>query len=630
MFEDRFSSVTIASLTVQCFSAFNTVAIHRSSAKSSLCSLKLVPSGLCFWYMVGDFAMREFDEKTRVASIQVMAFSAFVGFMFSFFAGLLFGWIATKTLMFEYATLIAVVMSLFTAVVVHWGSNVIVELRHQEYQNLQTWAARFMHDPDHFTSAPSYQFAPFEPSSEKLDTLKNEQRAETQLMLAVSELYQRWQEARSHQTGRLGDLLAQQQEIMVGDEEYVEKQLHQYITHYTAQTKQGLVGKLFLVEVNHADVSNCLRSCDVEYASWYAETVAMLASYSHRFEQSALFRFGDSGVLIALPKLTGGEQAVVADKVLSIVLDRLPHVKSSNLVHVGVQHLSDNQEAMQQIQFVKLAMFAAQEKRVSGWWSYDAEVLKSDILATNERWNTRLESIVSRFDVVMVAQPVFISRTLNINHYELQSNIRDSHGNLVHESIFLPVAFQQGMEPAMDKVVCRRSLELLEYEQKDSESYSIKLHAESLINAAFTEWFITQLKAKKKLAKRLMIELKHVELQRHEVALSEVLPELQSLGVKLIANEVGLVADDWQVLNTMNVAQLKIAANLIRDLDKNDYRRQQIAELHQFAKSINAKVVACGVSASAEWKSVQQLNIYSAEGSYFSQSISTLVGLQTA
>lgn len=585
---------------------------------------------LDFWYIVGDFAMREFDEKTRVASIQVIAFSAFVGFLFSFFAGLLFGWAVTKTLMFEYATLMAAVISVLTAVVVHWGSNVIIELRHQEYQNLQTWAARFMHDPDHFTSSPSYQFAPFEPLSEDYNALKNGQRSETQLMLAVTELYQRWQEARSHQVGRLGDLLTQQQSQMVGDEEYVEKQLHQYITHYTAQTKQDLAGKLFLIEIKHSDVSARLSGCGIEYASWYAETVATLASYSHRFEQSALFSFGDNGVLIALPKLTSGEQVVVAERVLAIVLDRLPHVKSSNFVHLGVQQLSNEQEAMQQIQFAKLALFAAQEKRVSGWWSYDVDVLKGDILASNERWNTRLESIVSRFDVVMVAQPVFISRTLNINHYELQSNIRDSHGNLVHESVFLPMAFHLGMEQAMDKVICRRSLELLEYEQKDSESYSIKLHAESLVDPEFSGWFVSQLKSKKKLAKRLMIELKHVEFQRYASRLTEVLPELQSLGVKLIANEVGLVTDDWQVLNTVNIAQLKIAANLIRDLDKNDNRQHQIAELHQFAKAINAKVVACGVSASAEWKSVQQLNIYSAEGSYFSQSISTLVGLQTA
>lgn len=574
--------------------------------------------------------MRDSYEKSQNASTQVLGFSAFVGFLFSFFGCLLFGWMATKTLMFEYAAMMAILGAVVVAVIVHWGANFISQHQHREYVELQTWARRFLHDPEHFTSSPAYQFAPFDPASESLDIEKRTLDSETQLMLAVSELYQRWQESRSHQAGKLGELLAQRKTLNIGDEEYVEKQLHQYLSHFTPKDSSALAGKLFLLDINHTQVEKHLADADIAFPAWFSETVLEIASYSHRFEQSALFSFGQSGVLIAIPKLTAGEHSVVAEKLLSLTLDRLPHVKACNFVHIGVQDLSKEKEAVQQLQLVKMALYAAKEKQICCWKHFESEALKGDVIASNERWNIRLQSIISRHDVVMVAHPVFISRSLNINHYELKANIRDAHGTLVSESVFLPMAYQLDMVIDIEKAICRRSIELLEYEQKDNDTYSVKLHAQSLLNDEFRSWLITQLSAKKKLAKRLMFEIKHAELQKYPQQLSSVFGELHKVGVKLVVNEMTLCQGDWQLLTALEVAQLKIAPRLIQGLDKNEARKTQVAELHQFAKTINAKVVACGVSATAEWKAVQQLNVYSAEGSYFSQGMSALVSLQIA
>lgn len=570
--------------------------------------------------------MRNNHDKAQKVSVRVLALSAFVGFLFSFFMGLLFGWVANKTLMFELALLGASVFAMLIAGVVHWAASAIAREQHKDLQELQTWARRFLHDPEHFSSSPTYQFAPFDPVSCKAALSKNIIDPDTQLMLAISELYQRWQEARSHQTGRLGELLAQQKNMSVGDEAYVEKQLSQYLSN----APQHMTGKLFLLDTNQEQIVQVLKEHDIDSVTWLSDIVAELASYSHRFEQSVLFHYGAGGVLLVIPKLSSGEHTVVSEKLLSIVLDRLPHRLNNNFVHIGVQDIDVTQNASTQLQRVKLALYAAKQKQASCWWNYDIDALKGDIVASDERWKTRLQSIIDRHDIVMVTHPVFISRTLNINHYELKANIRDSHGTLVNELVFLPVAFHLHMHSEIDKVVVKRSLELLEYEQKDSNSYSVKLHAESLLNEGFFTGLLAQLSAKKKLAKRLMIEVKHAELTANSSDLASVFTELQALGIKLIVNEVSLQQESWKVFEAFDIAQLKVAPVLIRDMDKSEQRTQQFAELYQFAKSINAKVVACGVSSTAEWKVVQQLNVYSAEGNYFSQGMSAIVGLQIA
>lgn len=574
--------------------------------------------------------MRENHEKFKNVSVQILAFSAFVGFLFSFFGCLLFGWMATKTLMFEYAAMIASMCAIFTAIVVHWCAGIIVAYQHKEYAELQTWARRFLHDPEHFTSSPSYQFAPLNLSKESVTFQSDQSQPETMILLAVNELYQRWQEAKTHQSGRLGEILAHQKGVNVGDDEYVEKQLQQHLSHQLPLDDQNVSGKLLLIDVDKASITDCLQSVDVDFEQWFSETITEIASYSHRFEHSALFSVGNSGVLVSIPKLSSGEHVVVADKMLSIVLDRLPHKRHCNFAHLGVQDFSKDYDAMQLLQLVKMALYAAKEKRISSWHYFEPDALQGDVAASDERWDTRLQSIIARHDVVMVTHPVFVSRTLNINHYELHANIRDSNGCLVQHDVFLPIAHQLTMQVQIDKAICARSIELLEYEEKDSDVYCLRLFVESLLSTEFRAWFLGQLTTRKKLAKRLMIEIKQIELLQHASEMKAVLNELQKLGVKLVINEVSLQQEDWSLLANFDIAQLKISASHVRNIDKSSERRQKIAALHQFAKSTNSKVVACGVSASSEWKAIQQLNIYSAEGSYFAQGMSALVNLQLA
>jgi diguanylate cyclase (GGDEF)-like protein len=204
--------------------------------------------------------------------------------------------------------------------------------------------------------------------------------------------------------------------------------------------------------------------------------------------------------------------------------------------------------------------------------------------------------------------------------------VRDIHGELLHEETavrlqleneqkpagyFMPWAVRLGIMSNIDLTVLRIALSQL---AELNKPIAINVSAVALCSTRFREQALELIAAHPDRAQQLWLEFSEACILRHAEELRIFTTQLRKLGCHIGLEHVGLEFTQFDKLQEMGLAFLKIDSAIIRHIDAYQSNQAFVQSLCTLGQSIGLLVIAEGVQTEAEQQSLFNLGIDAVTG----------------
>lgn len=387
---------------------------------------------------------------------------------------------------------------------------------------------------------------------------------------------------------------------------------------------QGMIapGVLLLLEMEDLDL---LQQEHDEFTiqEMLSHTINDINQLLNSYANSIFSRRSYNQFAIVIPQISLVDVEKLVAKLLKVCLaqplDDL--VNRDDFFHIGVAYFKVGDSKEQLIEEAEMALRAAQFQGPSGWFMYDKGAVDEEFARGSVRWRSFLEYALVNKRVVIYSQPVLDSDGVE-HHREVSSRLRDSKGNLVRATLFLPMAIKCGLTPQIERQVIEAVLfDLLGSNPQSTQRYSINLSLDTLTSRAFIRWFKTTLLEYRNLACKLIIEVNEDIVVNNIEQLTPTLNMISKMGASLCVDRVGQQVVSMQYITSCKFDIIKLHRSIVRQIHLRQENQLFVRSLIGGLYRAEVRVFAEAIESFEEWQTLKILGVSAGQGSLFSDPV---------
>ena len=225
---------------------------------------------------------------------------------------------------------------------------------------------------------------------------------------------------------------------------------------------------------------------------------------------------------------------------------------------------------------------------------------KPDILNTEKALETerKIRAALENNTVFFHLQPQY-----NINHklrgFEALARIKDSDGNYISPSEFIPIAEKTGLVDRIDMRVFELSMEFLSNVLRANKDSDIIVSCNVSVRHLMKNNFIEEIK---NALVKYQVPASHVEIEITESIMIDSLEkaldridEIKEMGMKVAIDDFGTGYSSLSYLNNFPSDLLKIDKSFIDLMNTSESSKQYVATIISIGHILNLKVISEGV-----------------------------------
>jgi len=215
--------------------------------------------------------------------------------------------------------------------------------------------------------------------------------------------------------------------------------------------------------------------------------------------------------------------------------------------------------------------------------------------------------------VVSYFQPLYNNKTKKIEKYESLVRIIDEDSKIISPFSFLDIAKKGKYYTQITKKVLQNSFNALDLTTTD---ISINISATDIEDKYINKLILDFCKNNPKKTKRVVFELLEDENFKDFSVVKEFIETVKGYGALIAIDDFGSGYSNFERLLDFQPDILKIDGSLIKNIDKNQFSRDIVETMQDFAIKIGVKTVAEFVSSEAIFNIVNEIGIDYTQG-YF-------------
>jgi diguanylate cyclase (GGDEF)-like protein len=235
--------------------------------------------------------------------------------------------------------------------------------------------------------------------------------------------------------------------------------------------------------------------------------------------------------------------------------------------------------------------------------------------AGRTQWKSLLEEVLAKRSIALYAQPT-INRgdTKRILHHEILTRVIDSGGKHLSMDMFIPMAEQLGLMPAVDRMILERIFELPP-DQLEPQRVAINLSPLSLTDSEFVTWLHRQLRQSADNGLSLNFEFPEFRAIRHLELIKTFSDEIKTMGHSLGIDHFGQGLVHFGYLRSLLPDYVKIDRAITNDLhNEQSDSHFFVSALCNVAHSLDIRVIVEGIETEEQWRSVSATHVDAVQG----------------
>lgn len=381
-------------------------------------------------------------------------------------------------------------------------------------------------------------------------------------------------------------------------------------------------GVLYLLEMEDLDLLSKELN-EYEMDELLSQLIGTINQILADKANSIFSRRSNNQFAVVVPQISQLEADQLAAKLLRLSMNQLStrvHLPD-DFIHIGGAYfkVGDDKDAL--VEEAELALRSAQFQGSSSWFMYDKGAVDGELSKGSVRWRSFLENVLVSKRIFLFSQPVVDSDS-HAHHQEVTSRLRDTQGNLVRATLFLPMAIKCGLTPQIERQVIEMVMfDLLPKHKDNSLKFSINLSLDTLVSRAFVRWLKTTLLEYRHLAPRLIFEVNEDILVNHQAQLAEPLDMIQKMGAAICVDGVGQQVVSTEYIHHYPISLIKLHRSIVNHIHLRAENQLFVRSLMGGLYRTGVQVCAEGVEVFEEWQTLQILGVSAGQGSFFSEPI---------
>ena len=237
------------------------------------------------------------------------------------------------------------------------------------------------------------------------------------------------------------------------------------------------------------------------------------------------------------------------------------------------------------------------------------------VSAGKTQWKSLLEDILAKRSIALYSQPtVNRSDGRRIVHHEILTRVVDDNGNHLSAAMFIPVAEQLGLMPALDRIILERIF-ALPPDLLDPQRVAINLSPLSLTDSGFTDWLIPQLRQSAAAGLSLNFEFPEFRAIRHLHLIKTFSDEIKAMGHALGIDHFGQGLIHFGYLRSLLPDYVKIDRAITNEMHTEQSDSHFfVSALCNVAHSLDIRVIVEGIETDEQWRTVAGTHVDAVQG----------------
>ncbi|WOT04804.1 RNase E specificity factor CsrD [Shewanella youngdeokensis] len=326
---------------------------------------------------------------------------------------------------------------------------------------------------------------------------------------------------------------------------------------------------------------------------------------------------------VVVPQVSQKEADKIAAKLLRVSLSQINSLLEipDDFIHFGGAYFEVGDDKESLVEEAEQALRTAQFQGDSSWFMYDKGAAAGALSKGSVRWRSFLENVLVSKRVFLFSQPV-VDTDSNAHHQELSCRLRDTQGNLVRATLFMPMAIKCGLTPQLERQAVEMLLfDVLPKQYDTSLSFSINLSLDTLTSRAFVRWLQTTLLEYRHLVPRIIFEINESILVNNQTVLAEPLDMMNKMGASICVDKVGQQVVSTEYIQHYPISLIKLHRSIVSQIHLRAENQLFIRSLIAGLYRPDVQICAEGVELFEEWQTLQILGVSAGQGSFFSEPV---------
>ena len=238
-----------------------------------------------------------------------------------------------------------------------------------------------------------------------------------------------------------------------------------------------------------------------------------------------------------------------------------------------------------------------------------ARAFESDLQSVSVLAEIHEALAFDRFE--LFSQPIVELGSGEIVQRELLLRMRNPDGqSVIAPAIFIPVAEQAGLMPAIDSWVVNRSMELA----AGGLAVELNVSACSIADPNFVQAIRDALRRTRADPAMVVVEITETAMLHDEVSGRKFVEQLHALGCRVALDDFGTGYGGFTYLKQLPIDFLKIDVEFVRDLPYSAASRSVVGAIVRLAQDFGLKTVAEGVEEGTTLDLLLELGVDYAQG----------------
>jgi len=438
-------------------------------------------------------------------------------------------------------------------------------------------------------------------------------------------------------------LLEKEKEYVSELEQRVEERTHEIIKVMNTDIITGLKNRRYLEEFLEKSIrkidrdekiyllyidQNKYKSVKSIYGKYVSEK--LLEQVGKRIEnimeeKSGLATSYGEDVFVAVFKtLESYEEALqIAHKLVSSCSDNYL-IENHNLgvtVNIGISCYPHDSKSMEElIRNADMAMMQARKTGFNEIRKYDQQI--GSYINKKDRIELKLKKVKYDEEFSLHFQPQVSCIDGSIYGVEALLRWYTKNGDYIPPIDFIPITEENGMVIPLGYWIMEQAAKQLSKWKKDYKTnikMAINVSSKQLMENDFTDKLVRVLDCYKIPKENFEIEItENVQLENN-IIIYEALNKLSSIGVSIAIDDFGTGYSSLYYLREFPFNRIKIAKELIDNVDNDIYSKSIVQMVIAGAKLNNIKVIAEGVEMKEQWECLKQMQCDEIQGYLFSK-----------
>ena len=289
-------------------------------------------------------------------------------------------------------------------------------------------------------------------------------------------------------------------------------------------------------------------------------------------------------------------------------------------VSVGAALIPSHGDTEQElIVHADMAMYQAKKKGGGQWQIFDPASSDLANLRRDHDLTSLLKLALKRNDLFELNfQPIFAIKNETVSHYEVLLRLKDTAGNAVYPSDFIPAAERMGLIRLVDEWVMDKALQKLAaiWEAGRRLSFSINVSAPTLQSSGFPDILIGLVRKYRVDPGHVIVELTETAyIENFQMVLSN-LERISNAGLLVALDDFGVGFSSFSYLKKLPLSYVKLDGSYILDLENNPDNQVFVESLNKMVNAFGMRTIAEFVEDEATLRKLEELGVAYAQGYY--------------